>query len=74
MATKPLIFIHPMSDTAKKLKEVIEETAKEEGIEIFEIDDSGEYHQLCPTLGQSLTIFSHPKNVLNAYSQYEKLF
>ncbi len=60
-AKKPLIFIHPLSESLQKLKEVIEEIAEDEGIEIFELDDQAEINQLIPTIGQSLSIFSHPK-------------
>ncbi|EQC43808.1 hypothetical protein M900_1165 [Bacteriovorax sp. Seq25_V] len=45
----------------KKLKEVIAETADEDGVEIYEVDDVMEVSQLLPTIGQSLTIFSNPK-------------
>ncbi len=59
--TKPLIFVHPLSDSLKKLKEVIAETADEDGVEIYEVDDVMEVSQLLPSIGQSLTIFSNPK-------------
>lgn len=58
---KPFIFIEPLSDTLLKLKEVIAETASEEGIEIFTIEDILEANQLIPTIGQSLIVCSNPK-------------
>lgn len=58
---KPFIFIEPLSDTLLKLKEVIAETAAEEGIEIFTIEDILEANQLIPTIGQSLIVCSNPK-------------
>ena len=60
-ATKPLIFIEPLSDTLKKLKEVVEENAENEGIEVYEIDSLEEAAQLLPTIGQSLTLMASPK-------------
>ena len=60
-AKKPLIFVHPLSESLQKLKEVIEEIAEDEKIEIYELDQQAEINQLIPTIGQSLTIFSHPK-------------
>ncbi len=60
-ATKPLIFIEPLSDTLKKLKEVVEENAENEGIEVFEVDSLEEAAQLLPTIGQSLTLMASPK-------------
>lgn len=59
--TKPFIFIEPLSDTLVKLKEVISETASDEGIEIFMIEDLLEANQLIPTIGQSLIVCSNPK-------------
>jgi hypothetical protein len=60
-AKKPLIFIAPLSDSLQKLKEVIEEVAEDEKIEIFEVEDASEVAQLIPTVGQSLSIFANPK-------------
>ncbi len=59
--TKPFIFIEPLSDTLQKLKEVVMETASEEGIEIFTIEDMMEANQLIPSVGQSLIVCSNPK-------------
>lgn len=58
---KPLIFVRPLSESLKKLHEVISETANEDGIEIFDVDELNEANQLIPSIGQSLTIFSNPK-------------
>lgn len=59
--TKPFIFIEPLSETLQKLKEVVMETASEEGIEIFTIENMMEANQLIPTVGQSLIVCSNPK-------------
>jgi len=56
--TKPLIFVHPLSDSLKKLKEVIAETADEDGVEIYEVDDVMEVSQLLPSI-----VFSQQPNV-----------
>lgn len=58
---KPLIFVHPLSETLKKLYEVMQESAESEGIELYEIDDISEFNQLFPTIGQSVAIFGDPK-------------
>ncbi len=60
-AKKPLIFIHPLSESLQKLKEVIEEIAEDELIEIYELENQAEINQLLPTIGQSLSIFSNAK-------------
>ena len=60
-AKKPLIFIQPLSESLQKLKDVIEEVAEEEKIEVFEVEDASEVAQLIPTVGQSLSIFGNPK-------------
>jgi hypothetical protein len=59
--TKPLLFIHPLTPSLIKLKEVIQKTAEEDGVEIFDIDDAAEANQLIPTVGQSLTLCGNPK-------------
>ncbi len=61
LGTKPLIFLEPLSETLKKLKEVVEENAEAEGIEVFEIDALEEAQQLIPTIGQGLILTSSPK-------------
>jgi hypothetical protein len=58
---KPLIFFEPMSDTLKKLYEVIEPNAEDEGIEIYVVEDISEMTQLIPTIGQALVLASSPK-------------
>lgn len=60
-ANKPLIFLKPLSPTLQKLKEVIEENAEAEGIEVFEVDSLEEIGQLLPNLGQCLTLVASPK-------------
>jgi len=69
---KPLIFLEPLSETLKKLKEVISGTADDEGIEIFEVDSLEEMHQLIPTVGQSLTLCSNPKLCAGMLKQNKK--
>ena len=71
-AVKPLIFIHPLSPTLKKLKEVSEENAEADGVEIYEIDDINEFNQLFPTVGQSLCLFSDPKKCAKALQTNKK--
>ncbi len=56
-----LIFVQPLSDTLKQLKEVIDETAEADGIEVFEVESLTEMAQLLPTIGPSLTIISNPR-------------
>ena len=36
---KPLIFFEPMSETLKKLYEVVEPNAEDEGIEIYVVEE-----------------------------------
>jgi len=59
--SKPLIFLEPLSDTLKQLKQVFEENAESEGIELYEVDDLEEAGQLIPNLGQSLILTASPK-------------
>ena len=58
---KPLLFMEPLSETLKKLKEVMEENSESEGIEIFEVESLEEMVQLMPTIGQSVVLASSPK-------------
>lgn len=60
-AKKPLIFVHPLSESLQKLHSVIEEIAEDEKIEIYDVDEPSEVAQLIPTVGQSLSIFGNPK-------------
>ncbi|PIK16094.1 hypothetical protein [Halobacteriovorax sp. JY17] len=73
MSTKPLIFIYPLSETMKKLKEAIEEISESEGVEIYEVDDLTEVAQLVPTIGQSLSIYGAPKKCAMALKQLKKI-
>jgi len=73
MSTKPLIFIYPLSDTMKKLKEAVEEISESEGVEIYEVDDLTEVAQLVPTIGQSLSIYGAPKKCAMALKQLRKV-
>lgn len=63
---KPLIFLMPLTESVKKLKEAIEETAEQDGIDIYEVETTEEYNQLVPTIGQSLTITCSPKKCAKA--------
>jgi DNA-binding response OmpR family regulator len=58
---KPLIFLEPLSDTLKKLKEVLEENTDAEGIEIFDVESIDEANQLIPTIGQAVLLTASPK-------------
>ena len=58
---KPLIFVNPLSPSLEKLREVINETSQEDGIEIYECEDLNEANQLIQTVGASITLISHPK-------------
>ena len=58
---KPLIFVNPLSPSLQKLREVINETSQEDGIEIYECEDLNEANQLIQTVGASITLISHPK-------------
>lgn len=69
---KPLIFVHPLSETLKKLFEVMQESAESEGIELYEIDDIGEFNQLFPTIGQSVAIFGDPKKCAKGLQSNKK--
>ncbi len=61
MGTKPLIFLSPLSDRLKELKESIESTAEEENIEIYDIESLEELNQVIPHLGQFLLLTATPK-------------
>ncbi len=58
---KPLIFLEPLSQTLKKLKEVLEENSESEGIEIFDVESVEEASQLIPTIGQAVILTASPK-------------
>lgn len=63
---KPLIFIHPLTSTLKELKKASEESAEEDGVEIYEVDELTEFEQLFATIGQSVCLFSDPKKCAKA--------
>ncbi|OUR99959.1 hypothetical protein A9Q84_02705 [Halobacteriovorax marinus] len=73
MSTKPLIFVYPLTETMKKLKESVEGIAQDEGYEIYEVDDLVEVAQLVPTIGQSLSIYGNPKKCAGALKQLRKV-
>lgn len=58
---KPLIFIYPLSPTLQKLKEVKEEVAEEEKIELYECDMVQEAGQLIGSVGPSVCFVSDAK-------------
>jgi len=58
---KPLIFLNPLSESLTKLKEVMTESAEDDGIEIFEAESVEEMAQLLPNVGQSVVLTSNPK-------------
>ena len=58
---KPLIFLNPLSESLTKLKEVMNESAEEDGIEIYEAESVEEMAQLLPNVGQSVVLTSNPK-------------
>ena len=43
---KPLIFLAPINDSLKELREEIEKTAEEEKIDIYDVDSLDELNQL----------------------------
>ncbi len=69
---KPLIFLEPLTDSVKKLKEALEATAEQDGIEIYEVENPEEYNQLIPTIGQSLTIACSPKKTAQCIQPLRK--
>ncbi|WP_412469695.1 MULTISPECIES: cell envelope integrity protein TolA [unclassified Halobacteriovorax] len=69
---KPLIFLEPLTEAVKKLKESIEASAEAEGIEIYEVESPEEYNQLIPTIGQSLTIACSPKKTAQCIQPLRK--
>jgi len=58
---RPLIFLEPISDTFSKLKTVIEATAENDGVEIFELQSVDEISTMLKQIGQSLILVSNPK-------------
>ena len=69
---KPLIFVNPLSPSPQKLREVINETSSEDGIEIYECEDLNEANQLIRLLVLPLHI-SHLSYALIFYKLTEKL-
>jgi hypothetical protein len=63
---KPLIFIHPLQATLKELYKVMSENAKDEGVEVYEIDSVAEFCQLFSSVGQSVCLFGNPKKCAQA--------
>ncbi|MCP4913061.1 MAG: hypothetical protein GY909_08075 [Oligoflexia bacterium] len=70
---KPLIFLEPLSETLKKLKEVIEQNSEAEGIEVFDVETLEEAKQLIPSIGQALILVSHPKKCAMMLQQNRKV-
>lgn len=71
---KPLIFVSPLSDTLKKLREVIGPNAEAEGIEVYDAENMEEACQLIPSVGQSVTLMSHPKHCALTLQKNRKFF
>jgi hypothetical protein len=69
---KPLIFLEPLSETLKKLKEVFEANAESEGVELYEVDELEEAAQLIPNLGQALILTASPKKCAMMLQQNRK--
>jgi len=62
---KPLIFLLPLSETLKKLREVIDEIASQEGIEVHDTTSIGEVTQIIPILGQSLKVKLQLRSIIS---------
>lgn len=58
---KPLVFLHPLSPTLEKLREIMSENSEDEGIEIYDVETPEEGVQLIPAIGQSLIMCNSPK-------------
>jgi len=74
---KPLIFLEPLSETLKKLREVLNENSESEGIDIFDVGSIEEASQLIPTIGQSVILTASPKTcamTLQSNRKYIKQF
>lgn len=50
----------------------MQETAESDGVELYEIDDIGEFNQLFPTIGQSVAIFADPKKCAKGLQSNKK--
>ncbi|MGB0455045.1 MAG: hypothetical protein ACPGJV_15150 [Bacteriovoracaceae bacterium] len=59
---KPLIFVGPLSNTLKSLKDAIAGNPSS-GVEVYEIDDLKELLRAVPSLGQALILGSNAKKV-----------
>lgn len=70
---KPLIFIHPLSDTLQKLYEIMSENADEEGIEIFDCEDEDEAEQLIAVSGPCLILSSEIKKMAHILMSSKKI-
>ena len=58
---KPVVFVTPMSIALSRLKEILEATQEEDGIEIFEVGENKEFGQLVGNIGQALILTSNAK-------------
>ena len=61
MAKRPLIFIEPMTESLRQLKDILAPVADIENIEIMTVENLDEAMQLIPTIGASLTLFTEAK-------------
>ncbi|MBT3981224.1 MAG: hypothetical protein HOE90_07705 [Bacteriovoracaceae bacterium] len=69
MASKPLILMHPLSETLEKLKEHF---AEDEGIEIHEVDDLAEANQVFATVMPAMIITSDPRKCIKWLAMNQK--
>jgi hypothetical protein len=58
---RPIIFIYPLNETLRQLKELVTEMSESENLEVYEVDQQNEIIQLVPTLGPCLMISAQPK-------------
>jgi hypothetical protein len=73
MKKKALIFVYPLSESMRELKQIMEENDQEENVDIFDVDLISEIDQLLPTLGPSLTLVSQPKKCAQMLKDNRKI-
>lgn len=67
---KPIIFVTPLSENLKKLKDTIN---SDEAYSIYEVESASDYAQMAPAIGASLTISSDIKKLAKILSENKKL-
>lgn len=72
MATegKPIIFVTPISENLRKLKETIN---SDEAYSIYEVETAADYAQMAPAIGASLTISSDIKKLAKILNDNKKV-